>query len=85
MNPFVVVCIFCYICLYLISFRKTMEKLSLIDLEHLYGVTCYISGKMLASSELTSKIEGITSAVSKKDRPRLSFGKVLFKLEMTFY
>ena len=43
-----------------------MEKLSLIDLEHLYGVTCYISGKMHASSELTSKIEGITSAVSKK-------------------
>lgn len=43
-----------------------MEKLSLIDLEHLYGLTCYISGKMHASSELTSKIEGITSAVSKK-------------------
>lgn len=43
-----------------------MEKLSLIDLEHLYGVTCYISGKMHASSGLASKIEGITSAVSKK-------------------
>lgn len=40
-----------------------MEKLSLIDLEYLYSVTCYIGGKMHASSELISKIEGITSAV----------------------
>ena len=50
----------------MVSFRKTMEKLRLIELEHLYVEISYISGKVHAPSEFSSKIEDITFAISKQ-------------------
>lgn len=43
-----------------------MEKLRIIELEHLYVEIYYISGKVHAPSELSSKIEDITFPISKQ-------------------
>lgn len=43
-----------------------MDKLSLIELEHLYVEICYICWSMHASTELADKMENIAFAIAKK-------------------